>query len=221
MPNTLVREKSGSAAEPSDEVLMLRYRDLDDRDAFDCLVHRYERELYNYLFRYLGKADLAEEVFQATFFKLHRNRRQYQPERRVRPWLYCIATHEAIDVLRRTGRHHMVSLDQSPAVADKSGDERQALVDLLEAETPEPSALAEARERRDWTRQAVDNLPEHLRSVVLLVYFQGLKYNEAAEILGVPIGTVKSRLHAALVKLNAAWTQGHSASEFGNPCNTT
>jgi RNA polymerase sigma-70 factor (ECF subfamily) len=197
------------SAEPADEALMLRCRDRGDRIAFDILIHRYEWELYHYLLRYLRSPDLAEEVFQTAFLKAFQNRGQYQPERQFRPWLYRIATHEAIDALRRAGRRRMVSLDRIPA-AGKTGDEHDALVKLLEAETPEPPAVADAKELREWTHEAVDALPESLRSVVLLVYFQGLKYHEAAEVLGIPVGTVKSRLHAALVKLNAAWRQKYA-----------
>jgi len=64
-------------------------------------------------------------------------------------------------------------------------------------------------ERREWVQGNIDELPDHLRTVVLLVYFQGLKYREAADALSIPVGTVKSRLHAAILKLNEAW---HSAN---------
>ena len=64
----------------------------------------------------------------------------------------------------------------------------------------------EDEEAREWVRGAVDGLPETLRAALILVYHQGLKYREAADVLGIPVGTVKSRLHAALAKLNSAWT---------------
>jgi RNA polymerase sigma-70 factor (ECF subfamily) len=67
----------------------------------------------------------------------------------------------------------------------------------------------EREERQEWIRRAVENLPDQLRSALVLVYYQGLKYREAAEILGIPVGTVKSRLHAAIIKLNEAWTEHH------------
>jgi RNA polymerase sigma-70 factor (ECF subfamily) len=68
----------------------------------------------------------------------------------------------------------------------------------------------EANERAQWTRRAVDALPDQLRVIVLLAYFQGLKFQEVAEILQLPLGTVKSRLHKALVMLNTAWQRNHS-----------
>jgi len=189
---------------------MLRYRDRSDQDAFDQLVHRYERELYSYLYRYLGDAGLAEEVFQSTFLRLHQSRRLYQDGKRLRPWLYSIATHQAIDVLRKLGRQPKVSLDRAESAGERPDGGEGSLLDLLEAETPTPLVEAENAEHRAWMREAVSRLPEHLRSVVLLVYFQGLKYNDAAEILQIAPGTVKSRLNAAVAKLNAEWKRWQS-----------
>jgi RNA polymerase sigma-70 factor (ECF subfamily) len=70
-----------------------------------------------------------------------------------------------------------------------------------------------ARERKERVRAGVDRLPDFLREVVLLAYYQGLKYREIAEILGIPVGTVKSRLHAALLKLQEAWSETPSLFE--------
>src|SRR2546428_10825908 len=94
----------------SDEELLARYTK-GNSQAFTVLVRRYERELYNYLRRYLGDATLAEDVFQNTFLQLHLKLDLYEKGRLVRPWLYTIATHQAIDALRKTGRHRAVSLD--------------------------------------------------------------------------------------------------------------
>jgi RNA polymerase sigma-70 factor, ECF subfamily len=195
-----------AASTDTDEELMRRYRDLNDQDAFDQLVHRYERELYRYLYRYVHDAQLAEEVFQSTFFRLHQSREQFQEGRLLRPWLYSIATHQAIDALRKAGRQPHTTTDRRQAEEEDAAG-TGSLMDLIEAAGPSPAAEAENAERRAWMRDAVDQLPEHLRSVVLLVYFQGLKYSEAAEVLGISPGTVKSRLNAALSKLNAKWKQ--------------
>ncbi|HEX5444628.1 MAG TPA: RNA polymerase sigma factor, partial [Pirellulales bacterium] len=71
----------------------------------------------------------------------------------------------------------------------------------------------EADERRDWVRQALTRLPPTLLSAVTLIYYQGLKYREAAEVLEVPVGTVKSRLHTAILKLNEAWKHAQLSGE--------
>ena len=191
----------------SDELLLRRYRDNGDHAAFEELVHRYERELYSYLRRYLGDAQLAEDVFQATFLQVHQKCSQFQDGRSFRPWLYTIATHQAIDTLRKLRRHPTVSFDAQPTGADEEDVDRSTFLQLLTSHSPGPVAQLEEKERREWVRRAVQELPEHLRIAVLLVYYQGMKYREVAEILRIPVGTLKSRIHAALVKLNMAWQQ--------------
>jgi RNA polymerase sigma-70 factor (ECF subfamily) len=191
-----------SATPCSDEQLLDRFRRGQPR-AFAQLVHRYERELYGYLRRYLGDSSLAEDVFQNTFLQVYLKSGQFESGRSVRPWLYTIATHQAIDALRRHGRHQAVSLDESRNAP--GDDELTTLMDLLETRGPGPLEEASAGERREQVRSSVDELPDFLRHVLILAYYQGLKYREIATILGIPVGTVKSRLHAALVRLHEAW----------------
>jgi RNA polymerase sigma-70 factor, ECF subfamily len=174
------------------------------------LVRRYERELYSYLRRYLNDATLAEDVFQATFLQIHLKADQFEEGRKVRPWLYTIATNQAIDAQRRNRRHKMVSLDRR-GHHDAARDDVGSLVELLTSKEPGAASNLEGEERKAWIRGAIEQLPDALREAVLLVYYQGLKYREAADVLGIPVGTVKSRMHAAILKLNEAWTQSHPA----------
>ncbi len=197
-------------ARQTDEELLLQYRLHANRRAFEELVHRYERELYSYLRRYLTDATLAEDVFQATFLQLHLKADQFEEGRKVRPWLYTIATNQAIDAQRRNRRHKMVSLDRR-GQQDPARDDVGSLVELLTSKEPGAASNLEGEERREWIRQAIAELPDALREAVLLVYYQGMKYREAADVLGIPVGTVKSRMHAAILKLNEAWTQTHPA----------
>ncbi len=194
----------------SDEDLLIRFCG-GQPEAFGILVRRYERELYGYLRRYLGDGSLAEDVFQNTFLQLYLKSGQYEPGRPVRPWLYTIATNQAIDALRRTGRHQAVSLDVERESAGEG--EAQALVELLENRDPGPLEQAHGQERRERIRASVEQLPEFLRQVLVMAYYQGLKYREIADALGIPVGTVKSRLHAALVKLQEAWSATPSLYE--------
>jgi len=199
-------------AEWSDEELILAYREEDNRRAFEELVHRYERELYNYLRRFLGNAEMAEEVFQNTFLQVHLKCDRFQRGRRLRPWLYTIATNQAIDAQRRNRRHKMVSLDRRGT--DSSGEPSVgALIGLLESSEPQPAEQFESAQWRQRIAEAVDELPEPLRLVVELVYFQGLKYREAADVLSIPVGTVKSRLHTAVYKLNSLLTDSRPPEE--------
>jgi hypothetical protein len=95
--------KATSCTSLSDEQLLLCYQRRQERELFAELVRRYEREMYNYLRRFLGDAEMAEDVFQATFLQLHLKCDQFAEGRKVRPWLYTIATNQAIEYSDATG----------------------------------------------------------------------------------------------------------------------
>ncbi len=194
----------------TDEQLLLRYRQTGDRELFAQLVYRYERELYSYLRRYLGDAEMAEDAFQGTFLQIHLKCDQFQQGRRFRPWLYTIATNQAIDAKRRNKRHRMVSLDQH---AGEGSDEIGQLADLLESGEAGPRETAQRGERDRRIRATLDGLPESMHAVIQLVYYQGMKYREAAEVLEIPVGTVKSRLHAAIARLTDEWSQSNQVDQ--------
>ena len=196
-----------SFADRTDEELMLAYRNDGDQSAFDQLVVRYERELYSYLRRFLSDQAAAEDAFQSTFLQVHLKCEQFEADRKFRPWLYTIATNQAIDLQRRTKRHKLVSLDRR----DREGAEEETgtLANLIESREAAPQSSLESAERERWVRGAVAELPEQLRTAVNMIYYQGLKYREAADRLKVPVGTVKSRLHTAVQKLNDAFQEAH------------
>lgn len=183
---------------PSDEEILARFRE-GNREAFGDLVRRYEGELYGYLRRYLGDGDLAADVFQNTFLQVFKKAHQYEAGRPVRPWLYTIATHQAIDAMRRLGRHPMARLE------DPGNEDEGSLSQYLATPGPGPLDEVEEEERRQFVRNSVEQLPDFLKQVVHLAYFQGLKYRDVADILGIPVGTVKSRLNTALSRLQEAW----------------
>jgi len=193
----------------SDEQLLLRYAKHADRAAFSDLVKRYERELYSYLRRYLSDAVLAEDAFQMTFLQVHLKCDQFDGERKFRPWLYTIATNQAIDAQRRNKRHRGISLDRPCKGGGE--DELATLVDLLVSRESDPAMNCQSVQEGDWVREAVAALPEVLRGTLALVYYQGMKYREAADVLGVPVGTVKSRVHTAILKLNEEWATAQTA----------
>jgi RNA polymerase sigma-70 factor (ECF subfamily) len=179
-----------------DEELLAAYIEMGSREAFEELVRRYERELYGYLYRFLGDAQLAEDAFQATFLEVYLHCREFDPSRRFRPWVYRIATTRAIDLLRRNRRHRLLSLDaRGPSWAGNRP------TDLPDAKARTPLELLETSEIRQRFKLLVDSLPTRLRNVLVLVMFGGLEYHEAAEALEIPIGTVKSRIHNAIFRL--------------------
>lgn len=207
--------RSGQSVDPeheiTDEELIARYRKNGDRVIYETLMRRYEREIYAYLRRYMGNAEMAEDAFQGTFLQVHLKCHQFDLNRRFRPWLYAIATNQAIDVQRRNKRHRMVSLDRPSGGQedDRGGSWSEKLVGC----SVDPLAEASRQENGRWVHQAVASLGEPMQQVVELVYYRGLKYREAAETLGIPVGTVKSRLHSAISQLTGLWDSSHEPSE--------
>jgi len=193
--------------EDTDELLLSQYATTGDRKVFEILMRRYEREIFSYLRRYIGNSELAEDAFQGTFLQVHLKCGQFDSSRRFRPWLYAIATNQAIDAQRRSKRRRMVSLDSS--ATSLTDNQPTSWAEKLVAEVSDPADVAGSREDGRWVNDAVAGLGDSLQRVIQLVYFQGLKYREAADILGIPVGTVKSRVHAAIQRLAANWQESH------------
>lgn len=204
---SLKKPSGGDVATLSDEALLVRYRDTGNPELFQELVRRYHAPLYRFLCGYVGEKTLAEDVLQNTLLKVHLKCNLYQPGRPVRPWLYKIATRQAIDALRRDDRFAAVNLDQSSA---EGADGEFLIADLLECANPGPLAAAQSAERRQLIRESVACLPEQFREVVTLAYFEGMSYSEIANVLNIPLGTVKSRLHLAIGRLQ----ENARASQF-------
>lgn len=182
----------------SDEALLEDFCSRKNSAAIETLIHRYETALFNYLYRYLGSREAAEDVFQATFLQVYLKSDQFDLSKRFKPWLYTVATNQAIDYQRRNRRNPTVSLDNNYQDEEGTGGSLQS---LLESSEQPPESTMDSDEQAQIIRQAVNQLPDTLRLTVNLVYFDELKYRDAAQILGIPVGTVKSRLHAAMKKL--------------------
>ncbi|MHC4718591.1 MAG: RNA polymerase sigma factor, partial [Planctomycetota bacterium] len=193
----------------SDEQLMLRYQQ-GDTAALETLIRRYRRELFHFLARFVGNAALAEDVFQETFLQVHLSAGGFDVSRRLKPWLFTIAANKARDALRSRSRRPAAELD---AMVGAAGDEDSArYVDLMPAEIPPPSQTIENRETAECVRNIVRQMPDNLRTVLLLGYFHELPYKDISEILNVPLGTVKSRLHVAVKEFARRWK-----AAFGKP----
>jgi RNA polymerase sigma-70 factor (ECF subfamily) len=192
----------------SDEMLFARFRETGDRELFGLLVKRYEREVFGYLKRYLGDQQLAEDVFQATFITVYRKAEQFEAGRSFRPWLYTIATNKAIDAQRAKKRSRLRSLDadlSNSGNSSQSNGRPSSMLEQLVDTTADVQGESARSETRQEVREALEELNDISKQVIHLVYFQGMKYSEAAETLDIPIGTVRSRLHMAIRKLQEVW----------------
>ena len=196
----------------TDEQLLVSYGTGDQR-AFAELIRRYQQELFAFLARFVSDSAAADDLFQETFIQVHRNAKSFDPERKFRPWLFTIAANKARDHLRSTGRRAAQSLDQSARGGGSRGDDdAPAFIDLMDSGmAPPPRELAQAEDVAAVQRVLAD-LPTHYREVLVMSYFHEFSYKEMADMLGIPLGTIKSRLHAAL----AIFAKSYKASEGGN-----
>lgn len=208
-----------TAAEPTavkkrartDELLLEAYLG-GDRAAFQELMGRYSTELLHFLTRFLSSRAAAEDVFQETFLQIHLSAETFDTARRFKPWLFTIAANKARDYHRKHNRRTQVSL--SASIGDDG--EGQRFIDLLEADLPGPEAPVLDAERSRLVKAVVDSMPGHLREILLLSYFQQLSYNQIAESLEIPLGTVKSRLHTAVATFANSWKAARARAGTGD-----
>jgi RNA polymerase sigma-70 factor (ECF subfamily) len=195
----------------TDEALLGQYLD-GDRAAFRELIRRYHNELLHFLTRFLGSRAAADDVCQETCLQIHLSAESFDQSRRLKPWLFTIAANKARDYHRKHGRRGTVSL--SASIGD---DEGQRFVDLMEADLPSPDAPVLDAERSRLVKSLVDEMPGHLREILLLSYFQKMSYGQIAETLSIPLGTVKSRLHAAVAAFARAWQASRAENASDGP----
>jgi len=192
---------------PSDEQLLAEHiQGLPDR--FELLVRRHSQELFRFLARFTGSQTLAEDVVQEAFLQVHLAAASFDRSRRFKPWLFTIAANKARDALRKNVRRQAAPLDAPVA---GSTDERTSYADFIPADVVPPLEEIVNLETRQAVQTIIDDMPENLRSVLLLCYFHEFPYKEIADILNVPLGTVKSRLHAAVRYFAKKWKSSQRA----------
>jgi len=210
-PADIIAQPSGWATaldRRSDESLLQAYQ-RGERTAFSTLMNRYANELLHFLQRFLGSRAAADDVFQETFLQVHLSADTFDVERRFKPWLFTIAANKARDYYRKQNRNAAASLS-----ASIDGEEGDRFVDLLQAPVESPHAPLLDAERSRLVKKVIDSMPLHLREILLLSYFQRLSYNQIADSLEIPLGTVKSRLHSAVAAFARAWNAERGADEF-------
>jgi len=168
--------------------------------AFDLLVARYVEDLYSFFQRFVGNAAAADDLVQETFLQVHLAAGTFDPQRAFKPWLYTVAANKGRDYMRARGRRPVQSLDGPGA-----GAEGPSGAALLEAGDTSAVEEYETEERKELVRTLIAKLAEPQRLILVLGYYQKLPYSEIADILGVPVGTVKSRLHAAVGAFARLW----------------
>jgi RNA polymerase sigma-70 factor, ECF subfamily len=209
--DTLQQSSAPTRQERTDEQLLAAYRE-GDVTSFADLVGRYQRELFHFLVRFVGDRAAAEDVFQEAFLQVHQSAEQFDLQRRFRPWLFTIAANKARDMIRSQARRPTSPLQAS---INSNDDESGEFLDLMSSSSAMPQEDIERRELQSSVQKTVMAMPEHLREILLLSYFHQFPYKQISEILEIPLGTVKSRLHAAVAFFADRWrvaNNGRSAS---------
>ena len=182
------REPASPDAEDALDVALMLRTAADDEAAFRQLIQRHQTPLLN-LFRRLGALQDADDLAQETFLRVYRYRMRYRNTAKFRTFLYTLARHAWADGLRKLRQ-------------------RERLAEALPGQTPEQDdrAMAVAGRRLD-AEVALAELSEKLRLVVVMSVYQGLRYEEIAAALDIPVGTVKSRMFMALQELKSVFDE--------------
>ena len=190
---------------PSDGELVRRIVE-HDAVAFEALYARYEGVLRRHLLRMVREDAVADDLLQEVFLRVWRRAHQWSEGGALKPWLFRIATNTALNHLRTVRRRKEQRLEVA-AEPEEETDETFAPGWMVDASSLGPDGLLDQVERYRLMWRLVDELPESKREAMRLVYDAGMEIREAAEALGIPEGTVKSRLHHARKRLAQQWEE--------------
>ncbi len=182
-----------SSEDETDRALLQRVAE-QDRRAFEALYQRYARRLGGYLWRMVGRSDLAEEALSDVMLTVWQSAGRYDGRARVSTWLFGIAHNKALNALRSARRRGRETLSDEPF--------GEQVPDETAAASPETALLE--RDRMRSLKRALEGLSEDHRAVVELTFVEGRSYAEIAEVLGCPVNTVKTRMYYARKHLGRA-----------------
>jgi RNA polymerase sigma-70 factor (ECF subfamily) len=209
-PQAAVAGAADAAQSDRAELELIKKAQHGDRGAYGRLVGLYQDRLYNALLRMVGEPDEARDLAQETFTRGLDKLDGFRGDASPYTWLFRIATNLSISRLRKVQRHRTFSLD-SPAGGGTSGssgsrgggndDQASALVGRMASATAPPSEEAERRERNEKVLEALGRLDAEYRAVLVMRDIEGFDYQQMADVLGLPLGTLKSRLFRARLAL--------------------
>ena len=180
---------------PSDEQTMWRVQQHGDAAAFGELVRRWQEPIQRLCTRMTGDLHRGEDLAQEAFLRVFTRRQDYQPRGKFSTWLWQMALNLCRDDARYQRRHPVTSWETTAPETD------DAAATEPESHQASPDTDVARLEQAEIVRKALQQLDEPFRAVVILRHYEGLKFAEIAEILGIPEGTVKSRLSEALSRL--------------------
>lgn len=180
-----------------------------DENAFNIIVSRYKNGLYMFLRRFLNDKHMVEDVFQETFLQLFSSRDHFDTSRPLKPWLFTIAANKAKDTIRKIQRNKAMTI--GTAVSDEQMS-FQDVLDSMASRDNIPTNDLERNEAAGQVREVIAEMPEHLKEILILAYFNKFTYKQMASALKIPIGTVKSRLHTAVNRFTKDYTHANGST---------
>jgi RNA polymerase sigma-70 factor (ECF subfamily) len=199
-PELPVIDELQSVDSMADEELMRLCQDGDEA-AFEVLFQRYEGQALSFINRLVGDQSRTEALGQEAFLRIFKDAKSYQYPRSFTTWFYTIVRNLCKNELRWRSRHPTVSIEDNLGSSHGRGDDSPRVGDYLQSAGTNPLDEMVSRERDQRLEKALEMLPEAEREVLILNRFQGLKYREIAEVVGVPVGTVRARIYSALERL--------------------
>ena len=185
-----------------DSMQLLQRYAAGDEGAFQELVGQYKDSVYAFLRRFLNDQNLLDDVFQETFLQLYVSRDTFDLSKPLQPWLFTIAANKAKDALRR--QEHVRGANMWSAL-DSETNSMDGVLDLLDCDEHMPCDNLIEEETAAEVKQVVARMPAKLRKILIMAYFRKCSYAGMAEVLQIPVGTVKSRLHTAVQRFAEDW----------------
>jgi RNA polymerase sigma-70 factor, ECF subfamily len=183
-------------AQPTDEDLMVAYQRGEVR-AFEVLLTKHRKPIYNFILRFVGDKETAEDVLQETFMRVIRGAETYKRQAKFTTWVYTIARNLCVDMSRRRKHRKHASLDAPIGSDDNSG----TLLDVVPSTDMSSERQTINKQLHAEMQRAIDALQEDQREVFVLREFMDMPFKEIAEVVGVSENTIKSRMRYALEKL--------------------
>lgn len=195
--------------QPCCDELMQRVKD-GDMLAFDILVRKWQRQLFDFVYRIVGDFEIARDVCQEVFLRVYQYSGRYQPRNQFKTWIYRIAINCSMNELRKWKLRWALPLK---ALYQLKGKERQIIEDTFTDPRPQPDEEIQMVEVSRYVQDALRRLPDKQRIVIILRHYEELKFHEIASILDCPLSTVKTQMRRGLNRLKKIL--GNSLSEGG------
>lgn len=186
-------------ADRDDDAPLVEQVKAGDMAAFSRLVVKYQDRILNTCWRLIGNLDDARDLAQESFLRAMQSINSFQYKASFYTWLFRIAVNLSISHRRKSARQAKLSLHQAEGAEPRN--QASDLVDQMASAEPEPSQKLSARETQEQVARALDELEDAHRILIVLRDIENFDYQQISEILSLPVGTVKSRLHRARLSL--------------------